>query len=89
MFVANIDQIKSRHATGREFQACSDYKTVRANDLKRIKDILTYDSTPQIYYGKGWVRINGISFNGFRKEHIEKIMKENNINTCKLANNVL
>lgn len=79
MIIANIDQIKSRFSTGREISVCSDYKTARARDIKKIVDILTYDSTPQIYYGKGWVRINGISFNGFRKEHIEQLMKENNI----------
>lgn len=79
MFVANIDQIKTRHATGREIYDCSNYKTCRANDLKRIVDILTYDSTPQIYYGKGWVRINGMSFNGISKKDIEKIIEENNI----------
>ena len=79
MFIANVVLVKTRHSTGREFKACSDYKTVRANDVKKIIDILTYDSTPQIYYGKGWVRINGQSFNGIRKQDIEQIKNELNI----------
>lgn len=80
MIIAPIDMIKSRTSVGREKDSGhTTYATHRKNDLEKIKNILQWDSTPQIYFGKGWVRINGISFNGIRKEHIEQIIKENNI----------
>ena len=58
--------------------ATPSYITQKRMDLEQIKRIFTYDATPQVFIGNGWVRINGKSFNGITKEDLSKIVEEIN-----------
>ena len=74
--ISPLNLIKERTKTRREKFVNASYQAQRTQDLEEIKQVLLTQNDFDLFYGKGWIRLNGKSYNGIIKSDIENILKE-------------
>lgn len=84
-----INMIKTRTGTTREKFSNRSYEAQRTQDLNDIKQVLLTHNEYDLFFGKGWIKLNGKTYNGISKRDIDKILKEKENNTCNFANNIV